>query len=156
MLEEYLSTKDCATCKICCKFEPDEICDAPTFTEEEMLLSKKVNCNAEFIKKGAVYQLVLEKWNNKYICPFLSENGCLLCDNRPFDCKSWPFYLMKQRDNYVLTLTKDCPVVWDRFMNDKSSIMTSNLISECKRIIEYYPDMIPMYNRNMTIVYTFS
>ena len=31
MLNELISREDCANCRICCKFEPDELIDAPVF-----------------------------------------------------------------------------------------------------------------------------
>ena len=36
MLSELISREDCANCRICCKFEQDELIDAPTFTKQQI------------------------------------------------------------------------------------------------------------------------
>ena len=51
MLEELLTRDDCANCKICCKFEEDELIDAPVFNKNQV----------EYIKKILIIALVLKK-----------------------------------------------------------------------------------------------
>ena len=41
MLEELLTRDDCANCKICCKFEEDELIDAPVFNKNQVEYIKK-------------------------------------------------------------------------------------------------------------------
>ena len=51
VLNELISRGDCANCKICCKFEPDELIDAPTFTKKQMQYIKdNINENLKFTK----------------------------------------------------------------------------------------------------------
>ena len=155
MLENILCSKDCAACQICCKFEPDELIDAPTFSKGEMLKALSQKDDILFIKKRNVYQIVLEPWKGKYICPLLTPIGCSLNDDRPFDCKAWPLYLMKKDEKYVVTLTDDCPVVSKKSMTMIYSCIDNVFLDECRRIICKYPEMITNYNRNMKILYEF-
>lgn len=155
MLENILCSADCAACQMCCKFEPDELIDAPTFSKEEMMMAITKKDGLLFIKKGNVYQIVLEPWKGKYICPLLTHVGCMLNNERPFDCKSWPFYVMKKGEKYVVTLTKDCPVVSKKPMEIITSCIDNAFLDQCKKIISKYPDMITEYNRNMKILYEF-
>lgn len=155
MLENILCSADCAVCQICCKFEPNELIDAPTFSKEEMLMAITKRDGLFFIKKGNVYQIVLEPWREKYICPLLTHTGCMLNNKRPFDCKSWPFYVMKKGEKYVVTLTEDCPVVNKKSMELICSCIDKTFLEQCRMIISKYPDMITDYNRNMKILYEF-
>ncbi len=154
MLEDILSSQDCALCQICCKFEEDELIDAPTFTRGEMENANRIY-RASFVQRGNIYQVKLVPWKNKYICPFLTDKGCILGNGRPFDCKSWPFYLMRRNNQYVLTLTSDCPIVWKKYLGKEEFHIDDNLLDACKYIIQNYPEMITEYNRNMRVVYIF-
>ena len=156
MLENILTTQDCEICKICCKFEPDELIDAPTFTVEQMEYSKKINNRAKFTAIGNIYQINLERWKEKYIGPFLIETGCQLGDMRPFDCKSWPFYLMKKQGNYIIALSQDCPVVLKKYLDYRTIDIHPEFISICYEVISKYPEMIMDYNREMPILYVFN
>ena len=58
VLNELISRGDCANCKICCKFEPDELIDAPTFTKKQMQYIKdniNENLNVHYYLKKVVY-----------------------------------------------------------------------------------------------------
>lgn len=155
MLENILCSKDCAACQICCKFEPDELIDAPTFSKEEMLKAIAKKDGIVFIKRGNVYQIVLEPWRKKYICPLLTHVGCMLNNERPFDCKLWPFYVMKKDEKYVVTITEDCPIVRKKSRETINSCIDNAFLDQCRRIISKYPEMITDYNRNMKILYEF-
>ena len=155
MLKKILCSEDCAKCQICCKFEQDELIDAPTFTEEEMLKSLSKKGNLLFAERGQVYQIVLESWRGKYICPLLTHMGCILDDERPFDCKLWPFYVMRKNRKYVITITEDCPVVNKKSISIIKSCIDNVFLERCRRVISEYPDMITDYNRNMTVLYEF-
>lgn len=88
MLEGLLTEKDCKNCKLCCRFE-EELIDAPTFTDDEKrYIIENVDSNIKFKKISKVYQIILEKEKKLYRCPLLRNNGCILKDRRPFDCKS--------------------------------------------------------------------
>lgn len=51
VLNELISRGDCANCKICCKFEPDELIDAPTFTKKQMQYIKD-NINENVFRRS--------------------------------------------------------------------------------------------------------
>lgn len=154
MLKQLLSISECTECKICCKFEEDELIDAPTFTkqEKEYVLSK-INENIEFIRKGEVFQIVLIPYNNKYICPLLKSNGCILKEKKPFDCASWPFYLMKDKQSYLIAMSPDCPAIRNKTKTILQEYIKNNFLDAANEIINYYPDMITDYSRNMEVLY---
>ena len=50
-----------------------------------------------------------------YVCPLLDEGrGCDMGDEKPFDCKIFPFMLMELGDVRVIALSPACPKVQDK------------------------------------------
>ena len=157
MLEELLSREDCANCKICCKFEPDELVDAPVFNEEQYkYIKENIDSNIEFDRKDNLYQIKLVNYEKKYKCPLLTEKGCKLPNKyRPFDCESWPFYVMKKDDKYLITKSNDCPVF--NKIDDKILIqyIEKKFLPIAKEIVIKTPGLVTDYNRDLKILYTF-
>lgn len=156
MLEELLTYNDCKKCKLCCLFEEDELIDAPTFTEEEKEnVIKNINSSIEFIKKNNIYQIVLNKREDGlYECPLLTKTGCILGSSKPFDCESWPLYVMKYNDDYVITVSNDCPIITKIDSTKIYNFIQKKFLTIAINIIKKYPDMITEYNRDLKIIYT--
>lgn len=158
VLNELISIGDCANCKICCKFEPDELIDAPTFTKKQMQYIKdNINENLKFTKIDDIYKIQLVKYKSKYKCPLLSEKGCVLPNEyRPFDCESWPFYIMKKSDKFIITKSNDCPI----FAKIDNKILTDFIKRKffiiAEKVVRENPGMITEYNRDLDILYEFS
>ena len=157
MLNELISREDCANCRICCKFEEDELIDAPTFTKEQVdYIKKNIDKNIKFTKNGDIFQIKLIKYSSKYKCPLLSDNGCILPNKyRPFDCESWPFYVMKKDKAYVITKSNDCPIF--KKIDNKILIkyIEDKFLSLAIEIVKDHSDMVTNYNRNLDILYEF-
>lgn len=157
MLEELISRDDCANCKICCKFEEDELIDAPVFNNKQVeYIKKNIDSNIKFKENGGVYQIELISYKSKYKCPLLSAKGCLLPNEyRPFDCESWPFYVMKKDDKFLITKSTDCPI-FNKLNNEKLvSYIENHFLSIAKRIVKEQSKIVTKYNRNLPILYEF-
>lgn len=157
MLNELISREDCANCRICCKFEPDELIDAPVFNIEQMeYIKNNINNDIEFKEKNGLYQIKLVNYEKKYKCPLLSNKGCLLPNEyRPFDCESWPFYVMKKDNMFVITKSDDCPVFNRNDDNKLISYIENNFLQIAKEIVKTSPELVTEYNRDLKILYTF-
>ena len=158
MLNELISREDCANCQICCKFELDELIDAPTFTEEQMqYIKNNINNGIKFTQINDIYKIELEPYELKYKCPLLSDTGCVLPNKyRPFDCESWPFYVMKKEGKFVITKSNECPIF--KRVNNKILIdfIENNFFDIAKKIVKKSPNMITEYNRDLKILYEFN
>ncbi len=155
MLEELLTREDCANCKICCKFEEDELMDAPVFSAKQVeYIKNNIDNNIEFENKNGVFQIKLKPYHNKYICPLLSDKGCILPNEyRPFDCESWPFYIMKKGNTFVITKSNFCPV-FNKISKDKiEKYIERKFLDIAKKIIAESPEIITEYNRDLEILY---
>lgn len=89
MLSKILSKETCATCRICCVFDKEDIWEAPVGVK---------------IKN--------EPKDGLFYCSELSENGCKLGQNKPFECSIWPFRIMEYNNNYVITVSPVCPSIY--------------------------------------------
>lgn len=90
----------------------------------------------EFIKKENHFLFKMDKEQNAdlYYCPMLdNEKGCILGDDKPFDCRIWPLRVMALNETKVITLSPVCPT-----MNEKSIKELTKTANElADQIFEY-------------------
>ncbi len=100
---------DCEACRICCRFNENELYLAPLMTKEEVKKIEKVygKFNYKLFKNSKnifQIQLVKSKTGLTYDCPLLDErtHKCKIYTARPMDCKIWPFTFMKDKENRIV------------------------------------------------------
>lgn len=122
-IKKLLDFKDCKKCRQCCEFKKGDDAWAPVFSKQEVEAAtkefKKIKSAWKKYKRSASsYQPRLvksKKIRNYYVCPFLNEkrHSCFIEKIKPFDCRIWPFVLMKNKKNDTLNLVyygrKICP-----------------------------------------------
>lgn len=131
MLRELLSRDECAKCQICCCFDDGDIWEAPIITKEnQQKILEKFNPKQKFLSKNNETVMAMDKAEGEelYYCSMLDHNtGCIMKDEKPFDCKIWPFRVMNFEERLVITLSPICPIVKTRPLNQ--IIETLNKIS---------------------------
>ncbi len=156
---KILNSKDCQQCRRCCKFEPEELVDAPTFTQEqkERALGEFTEENLRFQQRGKLWQVVLRKLpdGEKYICPLYDENTakCRVYDYKIFDCRTWPYYIMRKDGKVVITLSPDCPVVLAKDMEMVVRFAKNNIGPNMVETARKNPDLITEYHGNAIVLY---
>lgn len=113
MLKEILSPESCKKCRICCVFDRDDIWEIPVFSDEQHKRITEKSPSFAFVPCGNnswVYDMKFDA-DGLAACPALSENGCTLGENKPFDCKIWPFRVMEHEGEILLTLAPLCEAV---------------------------------------------
>lgn len=142
MLSKILSKEECAKCRICCCFDSYDIWETPYISPT--LASKILQEYApkqEFIKKENHFLFKMDKEKNAdlYYCPMLdNEKGCILGDDKPFDCRIWPLRVMALNETKVITLSPVCPN-----MNEKSIKELTKTANELSDQIFRYADENP-------------
>ena len=126
MLSKILSKEECAKCKICCCFDSSDIWEAPVITKEKAdEIVKSYNPLQKFVEKDDFSILHMEKEPDEdlYYCSMLNpDKGCIMKDNKPFDCKIWPFRIMELNGIQVITLSPVCPVVKKHSLEELSEL----------------------------------
>ena len=118
MLSKILSKKDCEKCRLCCSFDSYDLWETPIISKHlaTKILQEFVP-QQKFVHKGEDFIFKMEKEENEdlYFCPMLDKSkGCILGDDKPFDCEIWPFRVMNYSGRLVLTLSPVCPVLYKK------------------------------------------
>lgn len=145
MLKKILSPETCGKCRVCCVFDRDDIWEIPLISES---LHKNISESRPELKmtgrgkNSYVFDMEFKDDGLTY-CPALSETGCTLGENKPFDCMIWPFRTMKKGDETVITISPVCESI------DPGNADVKALAEELAPIIfaeaEKNPDIIKEY-----------
>jgi len=156
MLSKLLKADDCKKCKKCCKFFLKEDWDIPLITETEKNL-QNFNSNIVYFH-SKLWKINILGLNNKKrtACPFLDESrGCILKDNKPFECKIWPFQIMKRKKNIpLIALSKECSIINNC---DKESLITMAIENKDKlfKVAIEYPEMLKCFSDDYEVILEF-
>jgi Fe-S-cluster containining protein len=108
MIKQIVNSEDCIhNCDDpCCRFYEQKY--APKFTEEEydnVAMDEEVKKVMIKISKNMWQPKLSEKDGPYFLCPFVKNNtSCGIYEKRPFDCKIWPFFVIKRGGDYFLAL----------------------------------------------------
>lgn len=115
MLSNVLEKETCAGCRICCSFVKADVWEAPVFKEEEIRLAIQQGVSGdafEALEKQGLYRARYEFTSDTEIllCPCLHEKkGCLLGDEKPFECSIWPVRIFEDEQGTHLGVAEMCP-----------------------------------------------
>ena len=162
MMKQIISHQDCASCvDPCCRFHKSMTEFAPLFSAEEYARIAARTKDTSMFKKinDKTYTVHLVKGKEKFLtCPFLKdEKFCGIYDIAPFDCKVWPFGLMKDGKKVflVVDLEEYCPGL-ERNMKLNAikgyiGYLAKHFQSPAKKaMLKKYPSMILDYSNALT------
>ena len=121
MLSKLLSKDDCARCRICCSFDSYDLRETPVVTDEVMLRSLSIKPGQRFaeVEGTRLYLMQREPDSDIHYCPMLDhERGCLLGDNKPFECRIWPFKVMSFEGRRVIAMSHICPRLFSKPLSE--------------------------------------
>lgn len=139
---------------MCCIFDRYDVWETPIFEESAMNAVKSAVSDAEFAKKGNGYVLNVGKITDGelFSCPALAENGCILGDSKPFDCRIWPFRIMNLDGCRVIAVSSLCESVYGQSHDKLREFLENGL---AKKIFEYadkYPEAVHQFYDNYAIL----
>lgn len=113
---------DCTKCANCCRDVQ------PTFSEEEVnRLAQRLGMTSEqfvhnYLKRSENTE---NPWQTRTTpCPFLESNRCSVYEDRPADCKNYPYLYEPEfvfRTTGMISRTFTCPIVFEVFEELKRS-----------------------------------
>ncbi len=114
-MKQIVHHEQCRRCRECCRFRANREDFAPIFTTEEVETIRAVRGSMpEFTPFKAtpnILQIRLKQAEvadpvYPLVCPFLDEENyqCLIYDVRPFDCRIWPFIVVRIRETGEIQL----------------------------------------------------
>jgi len=144
MLQKILTEQDCAECKLCCGFFKSEIWEVPVIDDNlTRLLGAKYNY--EFDKKNnRIFKITYDE-KGLCKCPVLGENGCKLGNRRPFDCKIWPFRVMKLGEFTVIALSPLCKKINQKPLSEITEFVNGEFLEIIKARVSIDPALVKDY-----------
>lgn len=147
MLKKILDGKCCAECRICCIFDSSDVWETPVFTAE--IKDKIINYDpsVKFIPKDGGFVLKVEELKDGEIfsCPALTEKGCILGDEKPFDCRIWPYRIMKVGGKRAITIASICGELYNRPLSQLVGFLQDGLAQKIFSYAEEHPEIVKPY-----------
>lgn len=149
MLKKILDNKACAKCQLCCIFERYEVWETPVFTEEIKNKLLKLRPDTKFISKDGGYIFRVEKLDDGQLfsCPALDkQKGCILGDEKPFDCRIWPYRIMNIEGRRAITISNICGELFNRPLSELVSFLKDGLADKIFAYADSHPEIIKEYD----------
>ena len=118
MIGKLLSREECAKCRLCCCFDSYDLWETPIIeksTHDRIISGFRPD--QAFLDLEDHYLLKMQKEPDRdlYYCSLLyHDKGCIMGEEKPFDCRIWPFRVMDLNGTRVIALSTVCPVVQTR------------------------------------------
>jgi hypothetical protein len=156
-LESLLTSSDCAKCKLCCYFSKYEIGETPMIGCELRTLIENKFPQTHFIDRDdfSLFVLTPHKGENPgefFDCPVLTETGCALGSDKPFECAVWPFRIMKLDEKYVISVSTLCPVMLQNSLDSIIKALENGLEDALINYAAKNPAMIKKYMDGYPII----
>ena len=153
----FITAEDCEKCKYCCSFKKSSLWGLPVINREEMENLKAIYSEIKFkkVKRNDCDGYIFDMENDysgddpleEIPCPF-NKNGCILGENKLFECAVWPFRAMKKNNDIVIAFCVDCPFFVKTDLQKIESLLKNGL---GKKILDYakkFPASVKDYKEN--------
>ena len=97
MLRKILSPETCAACRLCCGFDCTDTWEFPVLPQETVEAMHRMGASPKLVPAGEEQTFAAPPLRDEelFFCPMLCETGCTMGAEKPFDCKVWPFRMMR-------------------------------------------------------------
>lgn len=155
MLKNILKGSDCASCKICCVFDKYDIWETPVLDEKLKALVSERYPEISFVQKGSgwIFRMT-EAEDGLYYCPMLDpRSGCMLGDSKPFDCRIWPYRIMKLDGKRVISIASICPTMYAKPLSELcGELEKDGLAEKITAFADSHPDIVKPYENGYPIL----
>lgn len=151
MLTGILSRDTCASCRICCAFDDSDLWETPVITRDTKAVIQERVPHQTFVplgnaeEPGACLLHMDQEEDGLYHCPMLTETGCALGEQKPFDCRIWPFRVMKTGGQLVITLSDVCPSLKEKSVREVSEFLQQKLADQIFQEARQHPAIVKDY-----------
>ena len=156
MLKEFLKRDVCSNCKTCCSFDGYELLETPYITPQIADKMISIKNDIKLLSQNTYYRLKITKEDlnedGLFLCPMLDiDKGCLLGDEKPFECSIFPFKIMYFKGERVITISKLCKELYSRSLKELVDFLKKGLAHEIFNYAYMYPQIITKYD-DMNII----
>ncbi len=154
MLKKILDSSACGKCRVCCGFDESDKWEIPLIFEELRSFLMQNYPEIPLTERGREYVFDMRFNGDEVVyCPVLTENGCALGDNKPFDCKIWPFRVNQLDNRRVITVSPVCGEVSALPLKALTDFVNTDGFKEkLFSVARQHPDMVKPYINGYPIV----
>lgn len=112
MLKKILSPETCAACRLCCGFDCTDTWEFPVLPQETVEAMHRMGVSLKLVPVGEEQTFAAPPLRGEelFFCPMLCETGCTMGADKPFDCRIWPFRMMRDLEGALrITVVSYCP-----------------------------------------------
>ena len=148
MLSGLLEKSTCAECRLCCAFDRYDIWELPTLDGETAAKALGINPSVRLSVKNNSYSFKVTdlEGDELFFCPMLSDTGCVLGDEKPFECRIWPYRIMSLDDKLVISVAPICEPVFDKPLSELVRFLKGGLADKIFEYASNNPDIIKPYD----------
>ncbi len=150
MLTKLLSRETCADCQLCCVFDRYDIWETPVLSPEIREKAAALLPDAEFIRKGEesyLFRIRELDHEDLFACPLLDQSiGCMLGEEKPFDCQIWPFRIMELDGRQAITIAPICQAMTALSIGTLLDFLRESLAETIFSYAQQHPDVIKPYD----------
>lgn len=154
MLKNILKSSDCASCKICCVFDKDDIWEIPVIDGERKKRIEERFPNHKFERRGDGWVFAMgEGKDGLFTCPALDPAmGCTLGEDKPFDCMIWPYRIMDFCGKRVISIAALCPSMYKKPLSELCGELEKGLGEKIFAFASEHPDIVKPYEKGYPIL----
>jgi hypothetical protein len=147
MLKKILSGDTCANCRLCCIFDRYDVWETPVFTEDIMERIRSAHPDADFIRwgDGYIFKVLSLNEDQLFSCPALTPEGCMLGDDKPFDCQIWPYRIMEVGGRRAITIASICDELYHRPLAELVGFLKEGLADTIFAYADLHPEIVKPY-----------
>lgn len=147
MLKKILSGESCANCRLCCVFDRYDVWETPVFTEDikNKILEKAPDTQFLPVEGGYIFKVSEFDDEGLFSCPALTEKGCMLGDEKPFDCRIWPYRIMNIGGRRAITIASICDELYNRPLSQLVDFLKEGLGEKIFSYADAHPEIVKPY-----------
>jgi len=103
----------CLKCKGCCRFSQEDSVWLPTLLNQEIAEFEKLGLAPGLISANKKIRVASFPKEKTFICSLFNPEGniCKIYEQRPFECRLYPFILKRRGAGTCLAADENCPFV---------------------------------------------
>ncbi len=139
---------------MCCVFDRYDIWETPVFEADTMKKVLDMNPEARFAQVGGGYVINAGEIadGELFRCPVLTDSGCALGDEKPFDCRIWPFRIMNHEGSRVIAVSSLCEEVYGQDHEKLKNFLKKGLAETIFGYADKNPQIVKPFYGNYTII----
>ena len=148
----------CAECRFCCSYRRASLWETPLIDEDLFEKLKTLYPEAKFKTVNGYITVNLDDLYKTYdteeeaLCWFNDGKGCVLDEDRPFECRVWPFRVMRCGGQLVIALGTGCPFFAEKSLSEINDLLNSALEKEMLDYAKKFPAFVKDYQDNYRIL----